>query len=743
MFQKIQKSKYDPIIDVIKLIENIKEIDNEEETKKRSNSFNCANILDNKNQTKNSIIIEKKNPKDNENQNQIQLIYHLNNANYKTNLHKNSFSSKSLKSEKINKSLNENKNTLKLKLNNKYSIGKISDNSLESFPNKTKLKNFVLKSEILKLDKKKKLNNKDNIDIYKLLTKRTKDQEKLEKYQFYLFANDNNNNDCNKKNIISNIYMDNEEENEELKEEFNINLINFFGNNNNELNYNYQENNDPNKELYSMKSIYDNNLNINNIKSQINNINNKNINSNKNANNENKINYNNNNISQNTSQNNIIFNTFVNNYINNSYIFENKSNNDINYTNNYYSNSQSPLYCKSNYNMLSYNNNYNSNNSGTNNFQNIDNFGNPYIFNKYNINIFNNINYNDNYSLAKNANYLLKTQFGCKILQEKSQSDHKFTNELLFPEIKNNLKELCCDFICNYFIKNILDILSLSNIDLFLFSIKDSLYDISLTEPGSRIIQKLIEKIYNYPLILNKFTFYLTNKNIGILFNSPYGNHVLQKYITLVKNKEYTNYIYNYILNHFLEIAREKYGICVIQKGLSEGDDEQRRKILEYILMNLDIIIKDNYGNFILQYIFTKFEKKNYFEILPIIRKIEENIVEYCKCKNPASIIEKCFERGDPKISCHLIKYLIDNHSNSLKEIIYNPYGFYVIKKSILIQNKEIKEYIMRAIIENIDKIKEINNGKKIIEAFSNEYKEFSYLLNLKIKNQEIEKNIK
>ena len=49
----------------------------------------------------------------------------------------------------------------------------------------------------------------------------------------------------------------------------------------------------------------------------------------------------------------------------------------------------------------------------------------------------------------------------------------------------------------------------------------------------------------------------------------------------------------------------------------------------------------------------------------------------------------------------------------------------------------------MRAIIENIDKIKEINNGKKIIEAFSNEYKEFSYLLNLKIKNQEIEKNIK
>ena len=58
------------------------------------------------------------------------------------------------------------------------------------------------------------------------------------------------------------------------------------------------------------------------------------------------------------------------------------------------------------------------------------------------------------------------------------------------------------------------------------------------------------------------------------------------------------------------------------------------------------------------------------------------------------------------------------------------------------IKNKDIKEHIMKAIIENIDSIKEINNGKKIIERFSNEYQEFAFLLYLK-NNQVYDNNFK
>ena len=117
--------------------------------------------------------------------------------------------------------------------------------------------------------------------------------------------------------------------------------------------------------------------------------------------------------------------------------------------------------------------------------------------NIYNNN-FNNILNNDKIT-SKMALTLIKTQSGCHLVKEKSIADHKFANELLFPEIKNNLKEICCNFISNSLVKTLLDILTYENIDLFISLTSKYLYDICLTESGSRIFQKLIERIYNSP----------------------------------------------------------------------------------------------------------------------------------------------------------------------------------------------------------------------------------------------------
>ena len=429
-------------------------------------------------------------------------------------------------------------------------------------------------------------------------------------------------------------------------------------------------------------------------------------------------------------------NTICNNYINNSYIFQNQPTYYINYINQYYIHPQIPIYYQNNNNNSFLCHNYNNlnNNNITNNYQYINNHNQCNQFNQNNINTINYINFNDDKLLAKTAFNLSKTQSGCKLLQDKILSDYKFTNELLFPEIKNNLKDICSDFFGNCLIMIILDRLSQENLDLFITLIKDSLFYICLCEPGSRSIQKLIEVIKNSSFLLNKFICYLTKNNISILFKSSYGNHILQKILSVIKNLEFTFFIYDYILNNFMDIARDKHGICVIQKSLSEADDIRRKKLLNYILVNLDIIIRDYYANFIIQYLFTKFEKRNFEEILPMIEKLEENIVNYCKLKNSSSVIEKCFEKGDPKISEHIINYIIDNHSKNIPDIVYNPFGFFIIKKSILIQNQNTKERIMKTIIDQLDQLKEINNGRKIIEFLSSGYKEFTHLLKLRNK---------
>ena len=46
------------------------------------------------------------------------------------------------------------------------------------------------------------------------------------------------------------------------------------------------------------------------------------------------------------------------------------------------------------------------------------------------------------------------------------------------------------------------------------------------------------------------------------------------------------------------------------------------------------------------------------------------------------------FERGKSKISGHIIKNLVDNHLDSIIDILTNPFGFYVIRKSLKIQDE-------------------------------------------------------
>ena len=498
-----------------------------------------------------------------------------------------------------------------------------------------------------------------------------------------------------------------------------------------------------------MKNIYQNGINLNEIQKEIKDDIGENINkflnnnfpsNNKNINiqvKEKQIDINNiarkeNLLEQNLNKLNNLSNYNNNNFINKSYFFQNQIQNNMNIPG-YYNPlgiSGSPFIYQNNPNLNQYiyNNNYNSYNYGNmgmnNNIQYINNL-NQKGFNqiKNSINVNNLINEKD--LPIEKILILVKTQSGCQLLKEKIIEDHKFANEIFFQKIKNYLKDICIDFFGNTLMKVLLDVLNYDNINEFLSNIEESLYDICLTEPGSRVIQKLLENICNQPLILNKFVFYLCNKNIGILFESPYGNHILQKFLSIVKQKEYTSFLYNYIYNNFISLIKEKHGVCVLQKCILEADEEEKKKILNLIFINLDLIIKDCFGNFLIQFIFTKIERIKFEEILPILIKVEANIVDYCKCRFSASVIEKCFERGDPLISGHIINHLFDNNLDSIIDILINPFGYYVIKKSLKLQDENYKRKIIKFIWSNKDILYKTNYGNKIISIISSEYKEY------------------
>ena len=716
------------------IYENIIEIDSEEKKRKRRNSLKEPSFFSKKNKVQKVSNNKKKTTNKEENNiNRFKLISLL-----KKNEKENSQNANSLSIKFEEKS--ENAKSLK---KNSYNL------SFKSYRTKTP-RNFVSKSEILKMNKMNNSNNKTTCSDYKDINKfknfseNINNKEQSNKFFNYLFDK----NDDNLK-IVSNTYDDIDEK-EEIKNKY-INSIN--NNTNNSITYYYLDNSnkeDSSEEKFSMKNIYQSNINLNNIKKEINDDMIKNINeffknnfssNNKNINSqvrEKQKNINNKTEKEIFLEQNKISNyynlsaPYTNNiFINKSLFFQNQAKSNINFPGYYYPSGTYgfPYNNQNNLNLYQYFNNniynsYNYNNFGSNYIQSINNF-NQKDSNKTNNNINRN-NFLDNNSLTSSQIInLIKTQSGCQLLKEKLLNDHKFANEILFPKIKNNLKDICIDFFGNCLIQILLDSLTYDNIDAFISYIEESLYDICLTEPGSRVIQKLIENIYNHPFLLNKFVFYLNNKNIDELFKSPYGNHILQKYLSIIKKKEFTNFLYNYIYNNFISLIREKHGVCVLEKSILEGDEEQRKKLLDLVLNNLELIMKDCFGNFLIQYIFTKLDSLKFEDILPIVKKVEENIVDYCKCRYSASVIEKCFERGDPEISEHIIKNLFDNHLDSIIDLLTNPFGFYVIKKSLKIKDENFKRKIIKFIWNNKDDLCKTNYGNKIISIISTEYKKY------------------
>ena len=279
---------------------------------------------------------------------------------------------------------------------------------------------------------------------------------------------------------------------------------------------------------------------------------------------------------------------------------------------------------------------------------------------------------------------LIKDQSGCRFLQDKIKSNQYFANEKLLPQIKNNLKELCCDPFGNYFLQVLIDTLSYENMNIFLDLIQKDFKDICICPHGTRVMQKMIEKIYNIPVLMNKFISYLNSKELGIIFKSPYGNHIMQKFLETIHSPEYTQFIYKFTFDNFMEIAKTKHGVCVIQKCVSEGNENERKKIYDLILKNFDILIKDQFGNYLIQYILINTKtKEKFIEIFPLVQKIEGNLLDYCKSEFSANVIEKCFENNDNFIREHILEYLLNHYKDKIIEILLDQYGIYIIQKAI------------------------------------------------------------
>ena len=432
-------------------------------------------------------------------------------------------------------------------------------------------------------------------------------------------------------------------------------------------------------------------------------------------------------------------NTKINNMNNNNNYSENKNINTKNNNNNNSINEQPEQnYKRSDSRRKTYPN-FNNNNekpqkNANNNILIIPNYNGNFYQNQNN---YNQINYNTEYlifqlkfnlektgkidhyiySLVKGAFLnIIKNQKGSKIFQKYLKTTHCDILHQIFIELKPNLEEIITDFYANYFCKRFFTFLNQKDRIDFLYVIEKSLVKLSSDGIGTYPIQTIIEHVGSKNeknIIINAL-----KDSIKELSFDAFGTHVLEKLLACFE-EEYVTFIYNYIVDNFLELANNSNGICIVKKLLSFTHKKNLHDKLKIIVKeNALQLISHPFGNFVIQVVVECWN--DYNDILYLFDKKYYNLSLE---KYASNVVERCIEK-DENILNNYIEEIIN--INKICEVMKSNYGNYVIQKAIKLAKGEYKKKLVFNAAKDINKLKEPKLIKKWKSILSPNIKELS-----------------
>jgi len=252
----------------------------------------------------------------------------------------------------------------------------------------------------------------------------------------------------------------------------------------------------------------------------------------------------------------------------------------------------------------------------------------------------------DDEYVLENIILLLKDQNGCRMVQKKIEE--KLTDldyiSSFYEKISPYIYEIVNDQFGNYVIQKYFEIIQKDKaaVTRFFEKLALNLFSISVNPYGTRFLQRALECMTPiYSLIetekLNDILKDLIESHIMDLILDTNGNHVFQKILALYP-KDKSEFFYDELTRISFSVAKLKQGGCIFQKAFDHSSLEQKKKLVFEILKFTDLLINDEYGNFIIQQIV--FLKNSEFND-KIFKYMKDNLGHLAKKKFSSNVIDK------------------------------------------------------------------------------------------------------
>ena len=278
------------------------------------------------------------------------------------------------------------------------------------------------------------------------------------------------------------------------------------------------------------------------------------------------------------------------------------------------------------------------------------------------------------------------------------------------------------DSFGNYFIQKVIKYLNNYQLKEILKMIKDNFLEICMNQYGTRVIQKLIDKIQNDNDLIDLFNNILLNYFLELILNSN-STHIIIKYFSTIKS--HNDKFINIINNNIFIICTNKYSCCTLQKIIENINDIQKKSILISISNISNLLFNDQYGNYVIQFILSLNDKDiNNIIINNYLDNFNYNVTN----KFSSNIFSKCLEYCNFETKQNIIKNLCNY--NSIKFLLYNMYGNYILQQIIIASNEPYKSIYIKYISQLLNGLLILPFGNIVIYKLKNNFPELKNFIN-------------
>ena len=309
--------------------------------------------------------------------------------------------------------------------------------------------------------------------------------------------------------------------------------------------------------------------------------------------------------------------------------------------------------------------------------------------------------------ISGNIKTILSNSKGCKILQNYLPNTNLEIISLIFQEIQNSIISLSTMSHTHHFLLKLYDFIPFQLKLSLLQILSNHLLLISTHNVSTYFIQNIIEKLHSYEE--QKYIISVINPIKKELALDKYGTYVIEKIISFF-NYNLIDELLLFIVNNFVLLACNSYGLCIIKKAIilenSPFDKKYHNLIKQIIIENNLNLIQNPYGNYAIQTALT-----NWNDSFEIAQCVDNKIVFLSLQKYASNVIEKCFEKYHPCLTKFIYSLNLYGQETEILKMLQNPFSTYVLIKAIkLCSNKHEYQLLRDIIIIGLTKL----NDKKL-----------------------------